>query len=365
MIVSITLLAVTAASFSLLNVSGITAFGLRLHNLQPWSLRENADVIISSPSDWQRLSVGHCKLPSGNIALVELKSLCFTPTSEQLAKISTEFILVGPFYDWHHVNFGPLTEQEAGGAAGVLEARLSNKLRICRSERSPQHVVDLLNNIFLKHWVVHQHVRADVRHDKLAVLPLGFGYEDARIGDSERDELMAWKDMVIDVNRAAEVQRTPRDQLLLTSFQIHTSLFGDSGADPRTELLRNLTAIPSLQKYAEIRHFKSARDFATALRRYKFVLSPWGWGPDCFRHYEAIALGAIPITLSDWALDRALAKLPHLSVKRWSQLSESFLLAEHDRIHSGTYDWDRLLLDHWHDKLIFLPSAAQRVCSSL
>ena len=98
-----------------------------------WTYRKHADVVIGHTNDWAQLSLGACKARSGNVLLVELKDLCWLPSANgglqarvgsarrflmtnrristlDLAKITTEFILFGPFYDQHHANFGPLTE---------------------------------------------------------------------------------------------------------------------------------------------------------------------------------------------------------------------------------------------------------------
>jgi hypothetical protein len=352
-------------AFSLLNLTlgRISSKEEKLNNLQPWNHRQYTDVVIDSPLAWRRLDQGHCKRPSGNVVLVELKSVCFTPTNELLQRISTEFIMFGPYYDSHHLNFGPLSELGHPQGASLFEARLTNKLYWCAErEQALDRLKNLMNNKFLKHWVVHQHVRDDMQHPKLRILPIGFGYHDQRATDKQYRDLIDWKNMVIDVNVRADADKVPRDRLLLTTFQIHTNLFGDTGDDPRSELLRNLSATPSLAQYAAIQKFNGPREFAEALRSYKFVLSPWGWGPDCFRHYESIALGAIPIVLSDWAQDQAVAKLPVLIVNDWAELSEEMLLREYERIHSGSYEWERLMLSYWEDKLFWVPSDAHRVC---
>ena len=57
------------------------------------------------------------------------------------------------------------------------------------------------------------------------------------------------------------------------------------------------------------------------LRRSKFVLSPPGAGPDCFRTWEAIYVGAIPIVLkSHWPFSHF--DLPVLVVDTFEDLEK-------------------------------------------
>ena len=68
-------------------------------------------------------------------------------------------------------------------------------------------------------------------------------------------------------------------------------------------------------------------DYLEQLAMSKFVLSPSGHKPDCFRHYEALALGAIPVTDLDAATYSHLALGPVVfSTKDWWNLTEAELL---------------------------------------
>jgi hypothetical protein len=324
----------------------------KLHNMEPWLYREWANVAISSAEDWRRLD-RDCRSRSGHVMLVELKSLCFVPSAATLARVATEFILFGPFYDWHHVNFGPLSELEHPAGANLFESRVTNKLNACAGNVTLDDIRRLICHPTLRWWIVHQHVHSALEHAKLRVLPLGFGYHAHRAMSDMT--LREYKAIVTDI---LENERPARDNLLLTSFSIHTNLFGTTGNDARSELLRNLT--PSLGAVRQT--FAGTREFARAMASSMFVLSPWGWGPDCFRHYEAVALGCIPILLSDWATDRAVAGLPALIVRQWSELSEEMLRREFKRIHSKDYDLSALGRDYWHKRLFWIESSAPTVC---
>ena len=347
--------------FSLLDLGErrLASLEERLHSLEPWTYRMHADIVIDDKSRWRDLNMGACKTAAGNVLLVELTDMCHLPTDDALAKITTDFILFGPFGDWHHANFGPFSELDAANGANIFEAHLSLKLGRCSPVRSREDIYRLLNHPRLVHWIVHQ--QSVIEHEKSRALPLGFGYHDKRMGDGM--SLTEYKNKLVDFLR--ESANVKRDKLLLCTMQIHRNLFGDDGRDPRSEALRNLTQIPSLQQWARNQRFNLTRDYWTAVRQHKFLLSPWGWGPDCFRHYEAVALGTIPVLLSDYLQDKAVHGLPVLIVNKWSDLNEEMLERKHRRIQTHTRSWvlERLLRNSVVPPLFHVVSESRRVCS--
>jgi hypothetical protein len=71
----------------------------------------------------------------------------------------------------------------------------------------------------------------------------------------------------------------------------------------------------------------SLPDYLEQLAKSKFVLSPGGHKPDCFRHYEALALGAIPVTDLDAETYSHLQGGPVVfGTSDWWNLTEAKLL---------------------------------------
>lgn len=329
-----------------------------LHNLEPWTYRMHADIVIDSRQRWRDLDMGHCKARTGNVLLVELEDMCHLPTEEERKRITTEFILFGPFGHWHYANFGPFTELDALYGKDLVEGHLSIKLGRCNPAKTEADIYALLDHPRLVHWVAHQH--SVIQHDKVHALPLGFGFHNRRMGPNGV-HLNNYKNDMLDFLR--ESKDVKRDKLLLCTMQIHTNIFGEDGDDPRTQALRNLSAIRSLRQWAVNRRFDSTRAYWSAVRAHKFVLSPWGWGPDCFRHYEAVALGTVPILLSDYLQDKAVRGLPVLVVEQWSDLNEEMLEREYTRIHANTsWNLERLLRDSVVSPLFHVASESRRVC---
>jgi len=66
------------------------------------------------------------------------------------------------------------------------------------------------------------------------------------------------------------------------------------------------------------------REYCADIAAHKYVLSPPGAGPDCHRHWEALALGAIPVVERSVAMSQFEA-LPILFVDRWEDATPDML----------------------------------------
>jgi hypothetical protein len=86
----------------------------------------------------------------------------------------------------------------------------------------------------------------------------------------------------------------------------------------------------------------------------KFILAPSGLGLDCYRNWEAIILGAIPVfeTLNRQdGLFRAYDDLPVLWVDHFDNVTPSLLEKEYPGIVSRAryYKFEKLTLRYWID----------------
>jgi hypothetical protein len=86
------------------------------------------------------------------------------------------------------------------------------------------------------------------------------------------------------------------------------------------------------------------KDLASA----KFVLSPRGGGVDCFRTWEALYMGAIPIVKTS-ALDPLFKNLPVLIIKNWESITEEFLLEKYEEMKKKQYKLEKLNINYWYE----------------
>jgi hypothetical protein len=92
------------------------------------------------------------------------------------------------------------------------------------------------------------------------------------------------------------------------------------------------------------------RDYLKQMAESIFTLSPKGLGPDCYRTWEALLVGSIPIVKTS-PLDPLYEGLPVLIVDKWTQVNEEFLRKKYKEIASKKYDIARLYTHYWTKKM--------------
>ncbi len=107
----------------------------------------------------------------------------------------------------------------------------------------------------------------------------------------------------------------------------------------------------------------SHSNWLKAITEHKFVLAPFGNGLDTHRMYEIWLMGGIPVarksTISSCYIDEDSAtvdggSLPIVYLDSWDQLTKERLEEEWHRIMkvpSSKWNWKRLTLDYWKEKL--------------
>jgi hypothetical protein len=91
--------------------------------------------------------------------------------------------------------------------------------------------------------------------------------------------------------------------------------------------------------------------YADALGRAKFVLSPPGRGWDCYRTYEAIAMGAIPIVRRQAPISRIVDGLPVLVVDNWAEVTPERLESEW-AVRQTAPDLTRITTAYWRERIL-------------
>lgn len=93
-------------------------------------------------------------------------------------------------------------------------------------------------------------------------------------------------------------------------------------------------------------------DYLIEMVNYKFCVSLPGKGLDCYRTWEALSIGVIPIVIST-NLDPLYENLPVLIVNDFSTVTEEFLNEKYQEMCSklDTYDWFKLGTSYWIHKI--------------
>ena len=105
--------------------------------------------------------------------------------------------------------------------------------------------------------------------------------------------------------------------------------------------------IDILEKNNITNNYTSSKDYFINLPKYKFVISPEGYGVDCHRHYEALIAGCIPIMESNPLTIDKYKDLPVLYTKDYSEISRDYLESIYDSFLNTTYDFSSLFLNYY------------------
>jgi len=320
-----------------------------LHTYQPHFVRIDAKYTIQNLSDWRKLF----HVVSERPVLIFLETFCALPDAETISSLRQSVTIFGPIYQWHHLNFGTFSELELTSLRDTFEAHLSLKLSQCDKTRTD--LQSLLDSPAVSEWFAQQHL--SIFHSKLRPYPIGFGYNNLRAKDSYDQHITQYKEMMLQVLEQNRGLARPR--LLIAAFNKHTELYrGSLANDPRALAIEAIRSNASLG--VEKAHvFRDDYEWLTALASTKFIASPQGWGPDCHRHYEAIAMGCVPIIVEDYTVSQLLENMPVLILHSWNELAvggEEFLEREYRKILRNTnYKLDRLFTEYWQRRLLNKP----------
>ena len=86
------------------------------------------------------------------------------------------------------------------------------------------------------------------------------------------------------------------------------------------------------------------------LSKSKFCICPFGNGIDSHRVWEALYLGAIPV-VPECSFFRSFTNLPIVYINDWSIVSPTFLNAEYNRLQSTIFNYEKLKLSFWKEKI--------------
>ena len=105
------------------------------------------------------------------------------------------------------------------------------------------------------------------------------------------------------------------------------------------------------KKYCKRGERLSFHSYLKEMAQCKFTLSPKGLAPDCYRTWEALLVGSIPVIRKS-QLDVMFEGLPVLLVDEWEEIDEDYLNKKYEEFTSKKYDIKRLYMEYWTDKIM-------------
>ena len=215
-------------------------------------------------------------------------------------------------------------------------------------------------SILLEPWLLHWfgvNAEAAKRHSKFTPMPLGVE------GFGSRGYLQPLHIEAHLKKLEAAGGRAP-SQLLLVNFGVSTSA-------ERSSLWQRFCGGPASQRFATcLQHGATGRDgsgeegFLDLASDHRFWLSPSGNGADCYRTYEALYTGSVPVVLRSamdttaFLRERGDGKLdmPVLMVDSWEQVTEKFLQHAWQeqfsrRLDRSEFPRDKLNMSYWRSQI--------------
>ena len=91
-------------------------------------------------------------------------------------------------------------------------------------------------------------------------------------------------------------------------------------------------------------------EYLNEMAKHKFILCPDGNGPDCYRTWEALYLGCVPI-LSRSKATSYFDDLPVLFLDSDDDITRDFLEDKYDEIISKDWNMEKITKSYWRDRI--------------
>lgn len=142
------------------------------------------------------------------------------------------------------------------------------------------------------------------------------------------------------VDTGASKYAVPRRKTLYVNTALH------SGRGEAYEKLKKVLKMPLKNRYG-----LSMDEYIQDLQEHKMVWSPPGGGVDCYRHYEAMMMGSVPVVEEHPLAERLLANMPVIWYKNIEDLTAKYLEQQYSRVKSQKHDLRPLFSWYWRVRI--------------
>ncbi|MDN3507844.1 MAG: hypothetical protein P0S94_02860 [Simkaniaceae bacterium] len=184
-----------------------------------------------------------------------------------------------------------------------------------------------------------------LKHPKLVIIPLGLKWRGKGIKEYNTK-------MISYFNNNCHDRYFRRKN-------IHTVAAGFANTHRSREVLNNALrnklgdlGFVSVQKKLKF------KDYINELASARFVLSPRGANIDCYRTWEALYVGSIPVVESH-GIDDVYEDLPVIIVKDLRQISKNFLDEQFCLLKTKSFNLKKLQIKYWYDLILTIKKSAQ------
>lgn len=185
----------------------------------------------------------------------------------------------------------------------------------------------LLNDPRLIAWFTQN--KGSIEHLKLHALPIGIACNYWHYGDPEV---------------LTEILTKPHGSGI--KHYVYVNFKAQNNPQARDHVLDYFKDKP----FCSFTDAKPWREYLLDLADSKFVLSPPGNGLDCYRPWEALLFGKIPIMIST-SIDCLFDDLPVIIVNDWTQITEEFLEKKYQELQTQIYNLDKIYAGYWINRI--------------
>lgn len=204
---------------------------------------------------------------------------------------------------------------------------------------------EFISNPLLKHWFCQNWIG---RHPKVSGMPIGQDYHTMTLSQ-QWGNITSVEEQERELLRIRHKSPVPwqRPPLCYCNFQF---ALNTKYAQDRRNAMKNIKKELCFYEPNKVSRFETWERQSN----YAFVISPHGGGLDCYRTWEALVLGCIPIVKTS-PIDYLYQNLPVVIVKNWSDISINFLTNQLREIEANwlnnRYDFSKLEMQYWKDKI--------------
>ena len=221
------------------------------------------------------------------------------------------------------------------------------------------HGIKILNNPNLIRWFANN---IDYNHEKLTCIPLGLPKNIPQIIKDQHDfHHMGWarnyetydKDLVF---LPFKNLIKPKEKLLYIRYTTQTSASGRA-LHRYPDIRKRWNEVMKERGFAVLENMIEWKEYSKELPQYQFCLSPPGRGLDCYRTWECLNSGVIPIVLKTCDIMCEMYKdLPIVVIEDIKEVTKEFLQNKFEEIktsfNSNSYNFFKLSQKYWVDLIL-------------
>ena len=191
---------------------------------------------------------------------------------------------------------------------------------------------DLVQNEYLIKWLSQNIIS---KHPKIIQMPIGLNYHDMAQKNHYNIQPIKQEELLLNL-RKKMLPFYERNRLIFVNFCIR-------GQDERQI---SIDQIPSNLLDMKLKRIERDKLWSKYID-YCFILSPKGCGHDCFRTWEALMLGCIPIVKREGYFTDIFDELPVLIVNVWSSITKELLDETIINFRTREFNYNKLTLKFW------------------